>query len=191
MYAEEPRRMTDDDQEPAFGACIGIRRSGGHLGVIALRPARAGQVILCVEGLVVRRPSRHSLQIGEHAHIALPDGVDPESAPARFLWCYLNHSCAPCARFEGPDLIAVHDIVEGEEITFDYNTTEYDIAEPFVCGCGACDGAWIRGFKHLDFDKRFQIAVVLAPHLRRRFDVQLTAPRAEKHLHNPLDHMRP
>ena len=128
------------------------------------------------EGLVVGRPSRYSLQIGEHAHIAPPDADNAESATIRPMWCYLNHSCAPSARFDGQDLIAIRDISKGEEIGFDYNTTEYDIDEPFICGCGSCDGVWIRGFKHLDIAGRLRIAAVIAPHLRPLLDVQRPRP---------------
>ena len=41
-----------------------------------------------------------------------------------------------------PVLMAGEDILAGEEITFDYETTEEEMAEPFKCNC---HGRWIRG----------------------------------------------
>jgi hypothetical protein len=41
-------------------------------------------------------------------------------------------------------------IAHGEQITFDYTTTELDMAERFLCLCGTsgCDGL-VRGYAHL------------------------------------------
>jgi SET domain-containing protein len=39
-------------------------------------------------------------------------------------------------------LVAKKDILSGEEITFDYETTETEMTEPFKCNC---HGRWIRG----------------------------------------------
>ena len=164
--------MSEDEQEAGSSPHVRLYRTRGHLGVVARRPIRVGQVILRVEGCLARRPSRYSLQVGEHAHIAPPDAAKDGAAPKRPLWCYLNHSCAPSACFEAQDLIALRDIARGEEINFDYNTTEYEIAEPFLCGCGTCGGVWIRGFRHLDVAGRFQIAAILSPHLKPGLDMQ-------------------
>ena len=61
---------------------------------------------------------------------------------------YLNHHCNPNSNIvvipdvEPSLVVSNKPIFEGEEITFDYETTESEMAEPFKC---ACHGNWIRG----------------------------------------------
>ena len=72
--------------------------------------------------------------------------------PAQFL----NHSCDPnigvtTTSNEGQsyDFIALRDIPEGEEVRFDYETTEYEVGafEDCMCGVESCRGT-IKGFKY-------------------------------------------
>jgi hypothetical protein len=64
------------------------------------------------------------------------------------------------------ELTAVRPINPGEEVTFNYNTTEYEMAAPFACHCGSvfCAGE-IRGFKYLDRRQRERLRSLLSPHL--------------------------
>ena len=52
---------------------------------------------------------------------------------------FLNHSCKPNSRIVSEDgfilLYAITDIDIGDEVTFDYNSTEGNISNPFVCNC--------------------------------------------------------
>ena len=52
---------------------------------------------------------------------------------------YVNHSCNPTAFVdrEQSALVSARDLSEGEQITFDYNSNEKNIATPFQCSCGA------------------------------------------------------
>lgn len=51
---------------------------------------------------------------------------------------YLNHSCNPNAGIKGAvTLKALRNIKSGEEITFDYATTEDDVYWQMKCGCGS------------------------------------------------------
>jgi hypothetical protein len=45
---------------------------------------------------------------------------------------YLNHSFTPNMRIDGLNLIALCVIEAGEEITFDYTTTESEFSHPFI-----------------------------------------------------------
>ncbi|MGB0259398.1 MAG: SET domain-containing protein-lysine N-methyltransferase [Coraliomargarita sp.] len=61
-----------------------------------------------------------------------------------FVRCYdnewfFNHSCAPNCIIKDHLLIAVRDIPEGEEVTYDYGLTEITISWSFWCSC-AKDG---------------------------------------------------
>ncbi len=51
----------------------------------------------------------------------------------------LNHSCDPNVILDTENLqmIACHDIAEGEELSFFYPSTEWEMDAPFICLCGA------------------------------------------------------
>jgi hypothetical protein len=85
----------------------------------------------------------------------------------RFYWQYLNHGCEPSALVHERQLVARRDIQPGEPVTFNYNTTEWDMSSPFQCRCGTTNCLKvIRGFKHLTPAQRAALPTV-APHLKR------------------------
>ena len=51
-------------------------------------------------------------------------------------------------------------------LRFDYDSTEWDMAAPFDCGCGSpkCRGT-VRGFRHLSDEQRAEL-IAIAPHLQ-------------------------
>lgn len=64
--------------------------------------------------------------------------VTPSTSIEEFFLAHLNHSCEPnvivdAARLE---LRAIRDIRSGEDLTFFYPSTEWEMAEPFTCLCG-------------------------------------------------------
>ena len=69
---------------------------------------------------------------------------------------FVNHGCDPNTRIhvvEGEakvSFVAIKPIREGEHLTFDYSTSEWDMDEKFDCHCGSptCSG-YIRGAKYL------------------------------------------
>jgi hypothetical protein len=149
-------------------ASLGVGLRAGHYRVIALEAIAAGSDLLELHGLFVDVPSRYSVQVAEGLHVAPPEGLRPEDVPDRYLWRFLNHGCEPNAAFVGRRLVALRDIAAWEELSFDYETTEYEIAEPFRCRCGKCEGREVRGFRHLDPAERQRRAPWLAEHLRSR-----------------------
>ncbi|MEO5978806.1 MAG: SET domain-containing protein-lysine N-methyltransferase [Chryseolinea sp.] len=91
---------------------------------------------------VFSTPTYLTVQVSDTEHIELL----PE-----YLEC-INHSCTPNCFFNTSTgkLIALRSIEEGEELTFFYPSTEWDMDQAFKCGCGtkACIGM-IKGAKHL------------------------------------------
>ena len=66
-------------------------------------------------------------------------------------------------------LVAIREIAAGEKLTFNYLTTEWDMAEPFACQCGAPDCFKdIAGFRHLPLNRRISLEPLLTPFLRRK-----------------------
>ena len=152
---------------------IGVAQRGATYGVFAREAIEDGAILMTIDGAFVDRPSRYSIQIEEHVHVDLPLGEGPTADPDRHPWRYLNHSCDPNAAFVGVRLIATRPIGPEEEVTYDYNTTEYDMAAPFTCRCGTCGGGLVRGFRHLPARRRLDLFPRLAEHLRRRMNNNL------------------
>lgn len=147
---------------------VAALRLGGAWHLLAARSFRAGETILRLEGVVRREPSRFSIQVGSEEHLHPFDPDDFASLFERTPWCLLNHSCAPTARIEGRRLVALRALGAFEELTFHYETTEWSLAEPFVCRCGAhVEPRRVGGFAELDEAERRRIAAWTAPHLLR------------------------
>lgn len=105
----------------------GNDRVGRH--VVATRAIAAGEVVASIGG--ARRvpvATRYTVQIGASEHI---DGLEEFTC--------LNHSCAPNVVIETTalEIKALHDIAAGTELTYFYPSTEWHMAEPFECHCGA------------------------------------------------------
>lgn len=165
---EESPSMSLQTPEAAAGRRIGIAMKDGALSVIATEMIGTGAKILEVHGVFVDRPSKYSVQVDECLHVELPGAEGLTQNPDLHPWRYLNHSCDPNATLEGLHLVALRPIRRWEEITFDYNTTEFEMSTPFACNCGHCDGAVIRGFKFLTLDQQRRLYPRLAAHLRHR-----------------------
>ena len=95
-------------------------------------------------------------------------------------WCFMNHSCEPNtydrwnllvqAKLNTADTLAIRDISEGEELTYDYNMEQYDYRSPFECECGAksCRG-FIRGFSGLEDKRQEQLIQQASPFVQERY----------------------
>ena len=96
-----------------------------------------GNIVLVLEGNYLPYPTRTSIQVGDR-HLESWEGG------------HVNHHCLPNTKVvveHGdllmlPYLVAIKDIQIGEQITFDYESTETEMSEPFKCNC---HGKWIRG----------------------------------------------
>lgn len=103
---------------------------------------------LVIEGKpieLVSEPTWLTLQMAEDQHLF----VDKPFA-------MVNHSCSPnCGiahnELGAYNLVALADIHQGDEITFDYAMSEWDCVANFQCQCGAsnCRGQHV-GAKHVD-----------------------------------------
>lgn len=161
MLPDSPRLIED-----ARSSGLAILRADGSSRLVAQRAFREGEVILTLDGVLVTAPSRHSIQIGIGLHLEKPADVEGVAEMDRYLWRFLEHSCAPCAAFRGPELVAVRAIDPFEPVTFDYLTQEYDMASPFPCACGSSDCVGeVRGFRHLPSERRERLQPRLAAHV--------------------------
>ena len=135
-------------------------------GVFACAPITQGERIMTFSGTLFSHAqidfNDYHLQVGEDLYLG----------PSRGLDDYVNHSCAPNSGFKGGlDLVALRDIIPGEEITWDYSTAidEADFAG-FPCGCGApvCRGK-VESFRHLPPLVQQRIRPWLLPYLQEKY----------------------
>ena len=54
-------------------------------------------------------------------------------------WAPQNHSCDPNTTYEGLNVVALRNIVKGEELTLNYATFLDENMEPFNCQCGSAN----------------------------------------------------
>ena len=91
---------------------------------------------------------------------------------------FLNHSCEPNCRIDWNTmwLTALRDIKMGEELTYDYHTSDWDNfslkrKDPawFKCSCGApqCVGK-MYGFKYLSLEERISRLEDAAPYIKKK-----------------------
>ncbi|MFZ5594404.1 MAG: SET domain-containing protein [Pseudomonadota bacterium] len=146
---------------------IVLSTSAAHgRGVFASESIAAGEKILTFSGPVWHRSeadfTTYHLQIGEDLYLGPSSGLDD----------YVNHCCQPNSGFkDGLDLVALRDILPGEEITWDYSTAidEADF-EGFPCGCGApaCRER-VVSFRHLPATGQEQLRPWLLPYLKAKY----------------------
>jgi hypothetical protein len=138
----------DDFQEESP---IEVNDDGGFKGVFAAGDIRQSSIIFYLKGTISKRPSKYTIQIGNKRHLNLPT-IRKANDDLNYCWQYLNHSCGPNGYVNTSELTfrALRDIKRGEEITFNYLTTESEMAVPFHCHCGSPDCfGFIRGGKFL------------------------------------------
>lgn len=120
------------------------------------------ETICRLTGKIIVHPTKYTIQLDENIHV-LDDGC---------LWQKMNHSCEPNVRIDvlKREMVAVRDISRGEELNFNYNSTEWSMTSPFLCGCGAasCAGE-IRGFCFLSEEQRQTIKPLLSTYIARRW----------------------
>jgi hypothetical protein len=132
--------MAEASQRYAHKISIELTSDRGY-GLVALQTYQPGDKVLTAKAVASVPRDSHSVQKGMDAHVRI-------DLPARFI----NHSCdANCGvqdnEFGAYDFIARRTIQEGEELSFNYETSEYVISAFEECMCGAknCRG-YVAGF---------------------------------------------
>jgi len=77
------------------------------------------EVVFELQGVEYDHPKRETIHVGNNIHIWDESGI------------YMNHSFQPTTRIEGYKVIALRDIEKDEELTFNYNDSEINMACPF------------------------------------------------------------
>jgi hypothetical protein len=129
------------------GSAVEVRDIQGCKGVFASDDIDKDSIIFHLKGIISSEPTKFTIQIAGGCHLTLPAMVKTDDR-IDYCWQYLNHNCDPNGYINTAELTfrALRDIAAGEEINFNYLTTESEMAVPFTCTCGStnCFGL-IRG----------------------------------------------
>lgn len=126
----------------AFGDVM-LNTSINQKCLTATKAILAGEIISKFHAGITQSYATYlTVQTGVDKHITL----NPE-----FLQ-YINHSCAPNVFFDtdAMELVCLRNIQPGEELTFFYPSTEWEMSQSFLCNCGNKDCLQlINGASHL------------------------------------------
>ena len=89
-------------------------------GLFSTENYNSGDLIRRLEGPIVNKPTRTSIEISEGSHIEDKYGI------------YMNHSFNPSCKIHHGFIVAIKDIKEGDELTFNYNENETEMTCPFT-----------------------------------------------------------
>ena len=113
---------------------IEVRDNDGYKGIFATEDIPEDSVIFYLKGTITTQPTRYTIQMGPREHLNFP-AIRRPNDDLNYCWQYLNHSCEPNGYMNTSEFTfrALRDIAAGEEITFNYLTTESEMAVPFNC----------------------------------------------------------
>jgi len=144
---------------------IKLKNKGRSL--IANRYFKKGEIVLPLKG-IIRKCSEST-----------PDAVQIDDdkfidSDYRYVEDHINHSCDPSVKidFNSMNFVALKDIKKGEEISYNYLTTEYDLVRDgldFDCNCASKNCLKkIKGFKFLTKTQKLKLKPLLSPFLRKK-----------------------
>jgi SET domain len=161
MFNDQPRLISENDGT-VLSAKIRLGQGPHGAGIFALADIDRDEDLLQLSGVSLSQPTRYTIQVAAHEHI------DAGS----HLWAVINHACAPncVVDLQRRVIRSICPIAQGTELTFNYLTTEWEMATPFNCHCGAshCPGL-IAGLKHLTLAQVIPIQTLIAPYLLDKY----------------------
>jgi hypothetical protein len=125
-----------------------------------------------VPGQVISKFYAGSTQ--SHAtYLTVQTGIDKHITLEPDFLQYINHSCSPNAFFDttAMELVCLRPIQAGEEFTFFYPSTEWNMSQPFVCNCKTDDCLQlINGASHLDLStlKKYRLTDFITQQTERK-----------------------
>jgi len=145
--------------------CLQIKKiEGKGNSLFANRDFKVGEIVRPLKGVLkhAQDASLYAIQLEEDSFL------DTEH---RYVEDYINHSCDPTTKidFDRMGFVCIRDIKNGEEITYNYLTTDYDLLrwnQDFICNCNSqnCIGR-VNGFKFLDTEEQKKLKPLLSPFL--------------------------
>lgn len=153
---------------PDTHALLQVNRSSLHFGSSA-----TSKISLPAGALFARittathapRQTYSSVQVGRDAHVELNSDI-----------VFFNHSCAPSLEFDMVEfemrVVKERVLPEGDELSFFYPSTDWRMAQPFDCWCGAPNGMYLGRIERAE---RLDKAVLSRYWLNEHVEEMLTA----------------
>ena len=91
-------------------------------GLFVKNSFKKGDVVFVLKGEIFDHPTRESINIGNNEHIYDEYGI------------FINHSFEPSVCIQHTNVVALHDIECGGEISFNYNDSEINMSDVFYVG---------------------------------------------------------
>ena len=91
-------------------------------GLILRKNVKKGEIVFTLSGKMLDHPTRESIHIGDNKHIYDENGI------------FINHSFEPTVHIDGYNVRALMDLTDGDEISFNYNDSEINMANTFQAG---------------------------------------------------------
>jgi hypothetical protein len=95
--------------------------------LVSLQAFHRGEIVAKLDNIqYVTEKKWTTIQVGKNLHIVLNDEL-----------VFMNHSCNPSVNVDVSEMVikANRDISPGDEITYFYPSTEWEMSTPFVCHC--------------------------------------------------------
>ena len=105
-----------------------IRTQRKYRSLTVKQAYKAGDIICPIPtAQLYDKPNQYTVQVGMNQHVE----VKELSA--------LNHACDPSVILDTTRMLvfAARDLEPGDELTFFYPSTEWEMSSPFICLCGA------------------------------------------------------
>jgi hypothetical protein len=109
-------------------ASLVIKTQNKYRSLTTKRAYKKGEIICPIPtATVYDKPNTYTVQIGRDRHVEVKELSS------------MNHSCNPNTFLDTTRLLvyAARDIAAGDELTFFYPSSEWEMASPFICLCGA------------------------------------------------------
>ena len=97
-----------------------IKSNNSFNGLYGTKQYMKNTKIYKLVGEIVNKPTRTSIEIGENQHIEDKYGI------------YMNHSFDPNCKIQNGHIFSIKNINIRDELTFNYNDSETNMACPFV-----------------------------------------------------------
>jgi hypothetical protein len=90
-----------------------------ELGLFATKDYEKNTIVHVLKGKIFDAPTRETIHVGNNIHVYDDFGI------------FINHSFDPNIEICKYNLVALKDIKENDELMFNYNSTEINMASPF------------------------------------------------------------
>jgi hypothetical protein len=158
-------------------------RDAVALGIVATQHIAAGETVAAFGGSVTTRREWELLGAARQAHsVQLDDDLFLVGTSTPEPGDVVNHSCSPNCGMSGATLVvAMRDILAGEELTYDYAMTDGSAYDEFECRCGsdACRGK-VTGEDWMLPELQIRYRGFFSPYLARRISALVGSPASRR-----------